>query len=113
MFDRDVLNIDLEQEAERISAGFRQTVAKKLMRRGVVVAISGGIDSSCSAGLAVPISSRKIVPPSAEVNLPARSPTASVNAPRTWPKSSGSSSVSGRAPQETSTNGLSRRLERS
>lgn len=53
MFDRDVLNIDLEQEAERIGAAFRQTVGKKLLRRGVVVGISGGIDSSCTAGLAV------------------------------------------------------------
>jgi len=53
MFDRDVLEIDLEQEAERIGAGLRSTVAKRLMRRGAVVAISGGIDSSCSAGLAV------------------------------------------------------------
>ena len=53
MFDRDVLEIDLEQEAERIGAAFRKIVGKKLLRRGVVVAISGGIDSSCTAGLAV------------------------------------------------------------
>ena len=53
MFDRDVLDIDLEQEAERIGAAFRKIVGKKLLRRGVVVAISGGIDSSCTAGLAV------------------------------------------------------------
>jgi NAD+ synthase len=53
MFDRDVLNIDLEQEATRVCGALRETVAKKLLRRGVVVAISGGIDSSCTAGLAV------------------------------------------------------------
>ncbi|HPF71485.1 MAG TPA: NAD(+) synthase [Candidatus Krumholzibacteria bacterium] len=53
MFSRDVLSIDLEKEAEEICAGLRETVAKRLMRRGVVVAMSGGIDSSCCAGLAV------------------------------------------------------------
>ncbi len=53
MFNRDVLNIDLEKEATEISAAWRQTVVKRLMRRGAVVAISGGIDSSCCAGLAV------------------------------------------------------------
>ena len=53
MFDRNVLNIDLEREADEICAALRETVSKRLMRRGVVVAISGGIDSSCTAGLAV------------------------------------------------------------
>jgi NAD+ synthase len=53
MFDRNVLNIDLENEAQRISTLWRETVTKRLMRRGAVVAISGGIDSSCCAGLAV------------------------------------------------------------
>jgi len=53
MFSRDVLNIDLEREADEICRGLRETVVKRLMRRGVVVAISGGIDSSCTAGLAV------------------------------------------------------------
>ena len=64
---------------------------------------------TCMAGLAVLISSRKIVPSSASLNLPSFSPTAPVNAPATWPNSSLSSSVSGSAPQATSTNGLSRR----
>ncbi len=53
MFSRDVLNMDLEKEALNISSQWRQTVVKRLMRRGAVVAISGGIDSSCCAGLAV------------------------------------------------------------
>ena len=53
MFDRDVLNMDLEKEATDICTALRETVVKRLMRRGVVVAISGGIDSSCTAGLAV------------------------------------------------------------
>ncbi len=53
MFNRNVLNIDLENEAQTISKRWRETVVKRLMRRGAVVAISGGIDSSCCAGLAV------------------------------------------------------------
>ena len=53
MFDRNVLDLDLNREIEEICAALRETVAKRLMRRGVIVAISGGIDSSCTAGLAV------------------------------------------------------------
>ena len=53
MFSRDVLTIDLEREADGICAGLRETIVKRLMRRGAVVAISGGIDSSVSAALAV------------------------------------------------------------
>ena len=60
-------------------------------------------------GLAVLISSRKMVPASDCMNLPSLSWVAPVNAPATWPKSSLSSSVSGSAPQATSTKGLSRR----
>ena len=56
-----------------------------------------------------PISSRKIVPPSATSNLPRRSATAPVKAPRTWPKSSLSISSSGIAAQLTSTNAAVRR----
>lgn len=53
MFSREVLDIDLEKEATEISSALRETVGKRLMRRGLVVALSGGIDSSCTAGLAV------------------------------------------------------------
>lgn len=53
MFNREVLNIDLENEAQSISSGWRDIVVKRLTRRGAVVAISGGIDSSCCAALAV------------------------------------------------------------
>ncbi len=56
-----------------------------------------------------PISSRKIVPPSASSNLPRRSLTAPVNDPLTWPNSSLSISSSGIAAQFTSTNGPARR----
>ena len=55
-----------------------------------------------------PISSSKIVPPSASANRPFLFVTAPVNAPRTWPKSSDSISVSGSAAQLTRTSGISR-----
>ena len=54
------------------------------------------------------MSSRKIVPPSANSKRPRRSRCASVNAPFSWPNSSVSSSVSGKAPHDSATNGLSR-----
>ena len=53
MFDRNVLDLDLEREADAIGAAMRETVTKHLLRRGVVVAVSGGIDSSTTAALAV------------------------------------------------------------
>src|SRR5690348_6425433 len=48
-----VLDIDYEREAERIAAALRDITARTLHRRGLVVAISGGIDSSVCAALAV------------------------------------------------------------
>ena len=63
----------------------------------------------CSAGETWPISSRKMVPPSAVSNSPARAVFASVKAPRSWPNSSASTRCSGRAVQLTSMNGPSRR----
>ena len=57
----------------------------------------------------VPTSSRKSVPLSACSMRPWREPTAPVNAPRTWPKSSASSSVSGMAPQLMATKRCARR----
>ncbi len=58
------------------------------------------------AGEMSPISSRKIVPPSATANRPGLSLCASVKAPALWPKSSDSSSVSGSAPQLMATKGF-------
>ena len=52
-FSKDVLVIDLEAEAQRIAGEIRRIVAHECKRRGLVVALSGGIDSSCVAGLAV------------------------------------------------------------
>src|SRR5207244_350392 len=56
-----------------------------------------------------PISSRRMVPPCAVSNRPARAAFASVNAPFSWPKSSASTRFSGSAVQFTSMNGPSRR----
>lgn len=53
MFSRDVLDLDLEREATEICGRLRDIVTKTLHRRGVVVGVSGGIDSSTTLGLAV------------------------------------------------------------
>ena len=49
----NVLDIDYAAEAERIAQRLREVTARELHKRGLVVAISGGIDSSCSIALAV------------------------------------------------------------
>lgn len=51
--DWSALDIDYTAEAERITARLREITARQLHRRGLVVAISGGIDSSVSVSLAV------------------------------------------------------------
>ncbi|MEP7041508.1 MAG: NAD(+) synthase [Dokdonella sp.] len=51
--DWNVLDLDYAQEAERIARRLREITARVLHRRGLVVAISGGIDSSVCAALAV------------------------------------------------------------
>ncbi len=51
--DWSALDIDYASEAERIAARLREITAHQLHRRGLVVAISGGIDSSVSVSLAV------------------------------------------------------------
>ena len=49
----EVLDLDLEKEAERICGRLREILSRDLMRRGYVIAMSGGIDSSVSAALCV------------------------------------------------------------
>jgi NAD+ synthase len=51
--DRNVLEIDLGRTADEIAARLVDIVSKDLHRRGLVVAISGGVDSSVCAALAV------------------------------------------------------------
>lgn len=48
-----VLDIDLEKEADHIAERMRDIVFNQLKKKGVVVAVSGGIDSSTVLGLAV------------------------------------------------------------
>lgn len=48
-----ILAIDCEAEAERIAARMVEIVGREFRRRGVVVALSGGVDSSVCAALAV------------------------------------------------------------
>ena len=49
----DVLDIDPEAAVEEIVAGLREVVGKRLRKRGAVVGLSGGIDSSVCAALSV------------------------------------------------------------
>ncbi|MBI1947119.1 MAG: NAD(+) synthase [Deltaproteobacteria bacterium] len=49
----DVLKLDLEKTADALAATLRDVVVDTLKRRGMVVGLSGGIDSSVTAGLAV------------------------------------------------------------
>ena len=50
-FSKDAMKLDLPREAARIEARLRDVVFKDLRRRGAVVGISGGIDSSVTAAL--------------------------------------------------------------
>jgi NAD+ synthase len=52
-FSRDLLALDAAAEADRIADGIRTALARTLRRRGLVVGISGGIDSSVTAALCV------------------------------------------------------------
>lgn len=49
----DCLALDYEAAAQSIAESMRQTVLRRFRRRGIVVGLSGGIDSSVVAGLAV------------------------------------------------------------
>src|SRR4051812_26486995 len=53
MFSRDVLKLDLEAEAAFIADVLKRQVLGELKRKGLVVGISGGIDSSLVTALAV------------------------------------------------------------
>lgn len=53
MFAKDVLKLDPAVEVDRITETLREQVLGQLHRRGVIVGISGGIDSSVVAALCV------------------------------------------------------------
>lgn len=59
-FSESVLDLDLDAEISRITAALR-TGVRRFKRRGIVVGISGGIDSSVVAGLAVAAVGKKNV----------------------------------------------------
>jgi NAD+ synthase len=48
---KDVLRIDCERETQRIGEALREQVFRKLRRKGIVVALSAGIDSSVTVAL--------------------------------------------------------------
>jgi NAD+ synthase len=52
-FSRDLLKLDAAAEVARICDWMRETVAVDLKRKGVVLGLSGGIDSTVCAALAV------------------------------------------------------------
>jgi NAD+ synthase len=52
-FSPDLLKIDCARELDTISDAIRNALGKKLRKRGLVVGISGGIDSSVTAALCV------------------------------------------------------------
>jgi NAD+ synthase len=51
-FSTTVLELDPEAKARELSEALRDAVLQRLRRRGVVVAVSGGVDSACVAALA-------------------------------------------------------------
>lgn len=52
-YPADALRLDCEPEARRIAGWMLQAVGTTLRRRGVIIAMSGGVDSSVCAALAV------------------------------------------------------------
>ena len=49
----NVLDINPAEEVDKISKFIRETLRSKLKKRGLIIAISGGVDSGVSAGLCV------------------------------------------------------------
>ena len=52
-FDPLALHLDAAAEVERIATTLRSQVLKQLRRRGIVLGLSGGVDSSVVAALCV------------------------------------------------------------
>ncbi|PWU18013.1 MAG: NAD(+) synthase [Verrucomicrobia bacterium] len=51
-FSKDLLNLDCASEVEKICGMLRQEVLRNLKKKGIVLGLSGGIDSSTVAALA-------------------------------------------------------------
>ena len=51
--NKDILILDAEREVEKITKTLRQLMKGTIKRRGLVIGLSGGIDSSVTAALAV------------------------------------------------------------
>lgn len=60
-FSKESLRIDPRRESERIVESIRSLLKNRIKRRGLVIGISGGIDSSVCAALAVRALGRKRV----------------------------------------------------
>jgi len=59
---RDALTIDCQAESCRIASKMRQLLVSSLRRRGLVIAVSGGVDSSVTLALAVKaVGSRRVL----------------------------------------------------
>ncbi len=52
-FTNDILKLNAEQEVERITSNLRNLMKNTIKRRGIVLGLSGGIDSSVTCALAV------------------------------------------------------------
>jgi NAD+ synthase len=52
-FSAEVLSLDCGREADRIATSIKEILTKSLHKRGLVLGISGGIDSSVTAALCV------------------------------------------------------------
>ena len=52
-FSNDVLYVDPEKEVAKISKRLRDLMVNRLKRRGIIIGLSGGIDSSVTTALAV------------------------------------------------------------
>ncbi len=50
-FSPEMLDLDCEREVETITSSIRDALSQKLRRRGLVLGLSGGIDSSVTAAL--------------------------------------------------------------
>jgi NAD+ synthase len=53
LFSSETLRIDAEKESELITSTIKKLLQNQLKRRGIVIALSGGVDSSVTASLCI------------------------------------------------------------